>query len=106
MKLTEQDKLAIVRMLLSDRLENYGYDYRDWKRLVQQRYRAKRELKLAIGHGSNGHSLHLEGLAWDQLTSRITVKDGRAEYVVGQSSNEEITNVMRQLVNPLAPWVS
>lgn len=85
----------ILESLLRDRLENYGYDRTSWRRIQAQRCRAKQALRPYLGCPL---SLH-----WESCSSRLNLQTG--EYVVGQSSNEEITNVLRRLVNPEAPCV-
>ena len=76
--------------LLSERLENYGYDYKSWNRLKNQRYRAKAILKVA-----DTRLLH-----WGNTSHRFEVNfdDFSIRYNVCQSSNEEITNLMRTLI--------
>lgn len=99
---TIQGADAVLAWLLSHRLSNYGYDTRSWRRLQAQRSRAKRELRTVLQTRS------VRDLAWNSapLARRIQWEPGVPRYVTGQSQNEELTNLMRQLVNPEAPWVS
>ncbi len=85
----------ILFNLLSDRLANYGYSNTDWRRIQQQRRRAKQALVTAITRGQRLH--------WYELSSRWCKVTG--DYTVGQSSNEEYTNSMRALLG-LESWVS
>jgi hypothetical protein len=101
---TPAEQVAALNYLLSDRCLNYGYDWKAFRLISNQRSRARRAIrKNYIGIPS---ALH-----WGALSDRLqaeTLADGtiRVEYVVGQSSNEEITNVLRRLVDPEARWVS
>jgi hypothetical protein len=83
-------RMQAFSFLLTERLENYGYDYKSWNRLKNQRYRAKATLKVA-----NTRLLH-----WKDLSHRLKVNldDFSIRYIVGQSNNEEITNLMRTLI--------
>src|SRR5688500_2121013 len=113
MKLSKEDKLAILDYLMRHRLSNYGYEVKDWRRITSQRQRVKRAIRRLLDkcHAKGvpptlldyvlEHKFH-----WHTLPSRITVHAGVADYVVGQSANEEITNIMRRLLNPDAEWVS
>jgi len=96
---TPAEQVAALNYLLSDRCANYGYDWKAFRLISNQRSRARRNAR------------HAAALHWNALSDRLhaeTLADGtiRVEYVVGQSSNEEITNVLRRLVNPEARWVS
>ena len=94
--LTTRQKFQIVDFLLSQRMQSYGYDYTSWQRIKKQRVRAKRALRK-----SNIHNLK-----FDTFNGRLTIDDnGQVDYVVGQSANEEITNLMRRMVNPDANYV-
>ena len=83
-------RMNAFSFLLSERLENYGYDYKSWNRLKNQRYRAKAILKVA-----DTRLLH-----WGNASHRFEVNfdDFSIRYNVCQSSNEEITNLMRVLI--------
>ena len=83
-------RMNAFSFLLSERLENYGYDYKSWNRLKNQRYRAKAILKVA-----DTRLLH-----WENASHRFEVNfnDFSIRYNVCQSSNEEITNLMRTLI--------
>jgi len=83
-------RMNAYRFLLTERLENYGYDFKSWNRLKNQRYRAKALLKVA-----NTALLH-----WKDASHRFEVNfdDFSIRYNVCQSSNEEITNLMRTLI--------
>ena len=94
------EKQAILEMLLDDRCQNYGYDWKVFRRISNQRSRARQDVKKVIHFGG------VAGLYWDTLPSRVVVENGTASYTVGQSSNEEITNILRRLINPNAKWVS
>jgi hypothetical protein len=99
--ITTSHVLVLVKDLLSEKCSNYGYDYKDFKRISSQRSKARKNF--------------LDFATWNiaTLTERVrhenriqqSTSDGSLYYVVGQSANEEITNLMRRLVNPKARWV-
>ena len=83
-------KMNAFSFLLKERLENYRYDLKSWNRLKNQRYRAKAMLKVA----------DLRLLHWKDVSHRLEVNldDFSIRYIVCQSNNEEITNLMRTLI--------
>jgi hypothetical protein len=95
---SSEDESLMLDALLRNRLSNYGYDHRSWRRLVCQRYRARREIRRLAGRGQPLH--------WDGAPLARRIDWARLDYVVGQSQNEEITNLLRQLANPEARWLS
>lgn len=93
----QQTQLAqeLVQYLLSQRMCNYGYDRRDWRRICSQRYRARKLLKSrlpSLQEACQWYSLSLTESGWD--------------YTVGQSKNEEITNLINSLCDKDGPWLS
>ena len=94
-------RVRTLEWLLSDRLSNYGYDWPDYRRLIAQRARARAAVRRISCYG---HAP--DALAWDDVGSRLIVDDRRPDYCVGQSSNEEITNVLRTLARVRGGWVS
>jgi len=85
-------RIATLEFLLRDRLENYGYDRSSWNTLRSSRQRAKVWVKEIVG------AKGVDALDWASATSngRLTVSLTPA-YVVGQSSNEEFTGLLRTL---------
>ena len=94
---TKEQEQQMLDYLLSDRCSNYGYDYRMFRRISNQRYRARLAIRKQGGVASE---------AWDKAPLSYRLDWDTMSYTVGQSSNEEITNLLRQLVNPNASWVS
>ncbi len=94
-KYTLKARAEMLQYLLSDRCANYGYDWAMFRNVCQQRYRAKQGIKNAKNP-----------LQWDKAPLAHRLNWDTMDYTVGQSSNEEITNLLRQLVNPNAQWVS
>lgn len=92
---TTEQKSTMLDVLLGDRLENCGYDRKDWKRIRDQRSRAQRAIRRFNGD-----------LAWDAAPLFGRIDWDTMSYTAGQSSNEEITNLLRQLINPDCNWVS
>lgn len=92
----------VVLWLLAQKLHNGGnYGWKDWRRIRQQRTKARERLSAAAMIGGSTK------LAWG-IGSRLVVRfsDSEIDYQTGQSDNEEITNIMRRLVNPCAEWAA
>ena len=86
----------LAQYLLSQRMCNYGYDLKDWRRICSQRYRARKLLKSRLP------SLQ-EACQW----YRLSLTQAGWDYTVGQSSNEEITNLINSLCGKVdGPWLS
>lgn len=105
-ELEEQAARAAYDMLMSNRCSDYGYDHTSWRRITNQRSRARIAVRILTENGK-----HPERLNWHCAGDRLTFtrKDNgtwACHYVVGQSQNEEITNLLRRLVNPEAKWQS
>lgn len=94
---------VFVKSLLNDRCSNYGYDYRDFKRVSSQRSKARKELEYFFYYNPATVLERIEQESRIQLES--VNGESRLSYNVGQSGNEEVTNLMRRLVNPKAKWV-
>lgn len=98
-KVTQEMVDEFVNELLSDRLENYGYSYQRFRNLSQQRYRARKALRRTYVTWA---TVQAAPLGYRVSVCEVT---GKLDYTVGQSGNEERTNLMRQLVNPNAKWL-
>jgi hypothetical protein len=107
---------AFVKKLVSEKCSNYGYDYKDFKRVSSQRSKARQEfmhfatynMGTLIERISSEPRIQLEDVQVTRISEsglKIVSIEPRLVYVVGQSQNEEITNLMRRLVNPKAKWL-
>ena len=104
-----------INKLLTDKCENYGYDYKNFKRISAQRCAARKALRnLVSWHGyeavisqlSNEERVQIEACKFTDKETKVVTEGQTITYIVGQSSNEEITNLMRRLVKgPKAKWV-
>ena len=92
-----QTQLAqeLAQYLLSQRMCNYGYDGRDWRRISKQRYRARKLLKSRLPSLQEACSI-----------GRLSLTESGWDYTVGQSSNEEFTNLINGLCGKDGPWLS
>lgn len=88
--------------LLEDRLSNTvtHYEPQDYRRIRAQRTRAKKGLLSAVATK--------QAIQWQMGGDRYRVRlsDGTFTYIAGASENEEITNLLRRLVDPTAEWVA
>jgi len=92
---TEEQKAAMLDYLLKLRTHNYGYDSRNFRRIVYQRARARKAVRECERR-----------LDWSgaSLSSRLDWQS--IDYTVGQSQNEEITNLLMQLTGYEGEWLS
>ena len=89
-ELSQDQKRQIVDCLINHRLSNYGYNWKVFRSMSAQRSRLRNILRPA----------DINKLNWDNLSlSRFQFEDGEVYYIVGQSSNEEITHRMQQLIS-------
>lgn len=104
---------AFVKQLLAQKCSNYGYDHKDFKRVSSQRSKARSEflhfanynMGTLIERVSSEPRIQLEDVQVTRVSEsglKIASVESRLVYVVGQSQNEEVTNLMRRLVNPKA----
>jgi hypothetical protein len=94
--LTLAQKQQIVAYLIADRMSNYGYDWKTFKRMSSHRSQLRAMLRLA----------DINKLDWLEADiSRFHFRDGTlVDYVVAQSCNEEITRKMRALLALPFKW--
>lgn len=94
-------KSAVFFMLIESKMSNYGYSRTDYSRVSAQRQRAK--IKLYQKGYSN---IKIENFIQNDRVEIFVDSYGLyyADYITGQSNNEEITNVIRRLVKPNAVW--
>lgn len=99
-EMTQEKQEALLAYLLRDRLANYGYDWRDFRRLRDQRHKARKAVNRFVAeHG-------VAALHWARAPLAYRIDWREPGYTTGQSQNEELTNLLRQLVNPSAKWLS
>lgn len=91
--------------ILSHRLENYGYDWKDFNKMSQNKTRLKKQIKsmsdteirknLAKA-GIIGRGGRLGKTPVHKKVGKKWVKTGKKQwdYTVGQSFNEELMNIM------------
>lgn len=95
---TRKQATEMLSYILADRTSNYGYDWKAFRRIVRQRSNARKALA--------SWQDCPETLNWNEADPSGRIDWQKMHYVVGQSSNEEITNLLRRLVNPEAAWLS
>ena len=90
---TNSQIASFVKELITQRCSNYGYDYKAFNRISSQRSKARKALLNQVG--SHGFESIKDNLIKE---SRIQLVKEELDYIVGQSQNEEVTNLMRRLV--------
>jgi len=90
-ELSQDQKRQIVDYLIEQRMSNYGYEWKVFRSMSAQRSKLRNILRL----------VDINKLSWDNiLLHRFYFRDGQLmDYIVGQSSNEEITRIMKALVS-------
>lgn len=92
--------LALFRLARRYACENYGYDWKNYRKILSQRTRALAVARKACELGTADFTACGNSrLIWCEGT-------GEFSYVVGQSSNEEITNILRQVARVRGGWLS
>lgn len=81
---------ALVQFVRQNPCENYGYDYKDFRRLCKQRARAVRVLLWSPRHVYWSALRNWDRFWYDTCT-------GQFGYDAGQSRNEELTNLFTDL---------
>jgi hypothetical protein len=113
--ITNVQVATFIKELVAIRCQNYGYDYKAFKRISSQRSRARKALlKFANTHGLKavGQLLMSESRVTVETVkvvqeNQMPVFESRLSYVVGQSQNEEITNLMRRIAyGSKAKWLN
>jgi len=101
-KLNSSQAANLIHYLFSYKMANYGYEVTSWSRVIAQRSRAKAQVSMLL---IKDKGELLDNINNEYLTnSRLSIVNGKFNYGVGQSANEEITNIIRRLANPQAKW--
>ena len=96
---------AFVKELLGQRCSNYGYDYKDFRRISSQRSRARKALvKFVNENGLKAVFQIIRDIDRVSLADTLVLEnekmpriEKRISYITCQSQNEEITNLMRTI---------
>jgi hypothetical protein len=116
-QITFAQACIFAKELVTQRCENYGYDWKAFQKISRQRSDARKAFQhffhfnpeTVMQRLANEHRVSLENCKITETLSNgsnIVKEEMRLTYTVGQSNNEEITNLMRRLVNPQAKWLS
>ena len=81
----------IFNWLIGQRLENYGYDYNDFQKLVNRKTHLIKELKK---HYKILHKDYFYG-----IFNRLYTYNANINYCVGQSFNEELITLLECFTN-------
>jgi hypothetical protein len=96
-------KARLEIYVLSQRVSNYGYEHCDFQRIQRQRAKAKKMLiksSKALLISGIAHEAPMAGMLNNAvMESRLSYDSMSSEwsYTVGQSANEEITNLIARL---------
>lgn len=101
-QLNSAQAATLIHYLFSYTMTNYGYDVTSWSRIIAQRSRAKAQVSTLLLKDKEELMANINN-EW-MTNSRLSIVNGKFNYTVGQSANEEITNIIRRLANPSAKW--
>ena len=97
---TSEEIKKILDWLLSQRLRNYGYYWRDFKRLSN--YASK--FRCLIRQFYNSLVISEKVKTGDFMNGRLEIEDDRVHYTVGQSFNEEYINLMAEVLERIGAY--
>lgn len=84
-----QHRYDLISWLLNQRLSNYGYDLKDFRNMSNKATRLRNKIRRYNINLKNNYGIY----------SRLYLQNGRFEYCVGQSFNEEYITLMECLSN-------
>lgn len=104
---TSQEVAQILDWLLSQKLVNYGYDWKDFKRLSNHASRLRRKIRLFY----DSLVISEKVKAGNFMNGRLAIEDGQIAYTTGQSFNEEYINLMGEILERInaykrRSWIS
>ena len=88
---SKEEVKKILDFLLKQRLTNYGYKCKDFKRLTTYASKFRRYIRRFFADLINNENVR----SGDYMGGRLQIVDGKVYYIVGQSLNEEYINLMR-----------
>jgi hypothetical protein len=110
--ITVINTLSDQTLTYADLMDSYASAF-DVRRLMRQRNTARSALRKIKAYVETDHAPTIESL-YNNITNieRLEIDTDsetgditRIDYVAGQSYTEELTNVMRQIINPRAKYV-
>ena len=88
---SKEEFKEVLDYLLKQRLSNYGYLCKDFKRLTTYAAKFRRYLRRYFVDLINNENVR----SGDYMGGRLQIEDGKVYYIVGHSWNEEYINLMR-----------
>ena len=86
------DKESIKQWILRQRLNNYGYDWKWFRKMASTKARLKNKIKY-MSDAEIRKPLAMAGILGSR--GRLTRRGGKVDYTTGQSFNEELLNIMQ-----------
>ena len=97
---TSEEIQKILDWLLKQKLTNYGYDYRDFRRLSN--YASKLRSKIRKFYDSLVISEKVKN--GNFMNGRLEIENNQVHYTVGQSFNEEYINLMAEILERIGAY--
>jgi len=91
---SKEEFKKILDYLLEQQLSNYGYMWKDFRRLTTYASKFRRHIRWFYEDLINNEDVR----AGDYMGGRLQIVDGKVDYIVGQSWNEEYINLMRLIL--------
>jgi len=97
---TTTEMKVILDWLLQQRLSNYGYTHRDFRRLSN--YASK--FRGLIRDFYRDIITNKDVLKGNFMSGRLRLSGGEVDYIVGQSFNEEYINLMAEILERIGVY--
>ena len=97
---TSEEIKKILDWLLKQRLRNYGYDYRDFKRLSNYASKVRRLIRQFY----DSLIISEKVKAGNFMSGRLEIENNQVHYTVGQSFNEEYINLMAEILERIGAY--
>ena len=97
---TSEEIQKILDWLLKQRIRNYGYDYRDFRRLSNYASKFRRLIRQFY----DSLIISEKVKTGDFMGGRLEIENNRVHYTVGQSFNEEYINLMAEILERISAY--
>ena len=97
---TSQEVAQILNWILSQKLSNYGYDWKTFRRLSNHASRLRRKIREFY----DSLIISEKVKAGNFMNGRLAIENGQVTYTVGQSFNEEYINLIAEILERIGGY--
>ncbi len=97
---TNEEMKRILDWLLNQRLRNYGYDYKDFRRLSNYASKFRRLIRKFY----DSLIISEKVKTGDFMNGRLEIENNQVHYTTGQSFNEEYINLMAEVLERIGAY--